>query len=85
MTAGKEASHSSDLAAGLRCPQCRNSIQFSLQLLLQSPDIRCPECGLTLTIDTQQSEAALSALRKFNAEIAKIQQDQDIGTPKGGG
>ncbi len=85
MTTGSDIPHSSSLSGGVPCPQCGRPIQFSVQFLIQSRAVQCPACGLKLEIDAQQSAAALSALRKFNAEIESIQQDRDPQMPAGGG
>jgi DNA-directed RNA polymerase subunit RPC12/RpoP len=64
---------------GMPCPNCRSRIEFSIQTLIISPSIRCPSCGLELTVDPEGSEAALDALRRYAAELESIRRDQASG------
>jgi hypothetical protein len=52
---------------GFNCPRCRAFISITLQVLLQSPDVSCSECGLELTLDPLRSAEALTELRKLAA------------------
>lgn len=49
---------------GMKCPVCSEFISISIYQLLHEGSVTCPHCGLTMTINKQQSQKALDALKK---------------------
>ncbi|AFL83176.1 hypothetical protein Belba_0518 [Belliella baltica DSM 15883] len=56
---------------GLKCPECSTRIPISIQTLLTSNGVTCPNCDLELEIDKEKSEGALHALEKLQSGIQK--------------
>ncbi|WP_305042080.1 hypothetical protein [Geoalkalibacter sp.] len=50
---------------GLPCPRCGFHIATTLDLLLAARPFFCSGCGLQLTLNAEQSQGALAALREL--------------------
>lgn len=53
-------------APGLNCPQCGAFIPTSIPELLYSSELHCMHCGLTLTINRNESKRAMEILKNVN-------------------
>lgn len=51
---------------GLNCPQCGAFIPTSIPELLYSRGLHCMHCGLTLTINRNESKRAMEILKNVN-------------------
>lgn len=51
--------------SGMPCPQCGGFIPVSMQQIITDSSILCPNCGLRLNINQQESRPAIDALKKF--------------------
>ncbi len=58
--------------SGMNCPDCEGFIPVSIHQLLFEGGISCPHCGLKMTINRQQSKAAIDALSKVNDAMLKV-------------
>ena len=59
---------------GIPCPRCGFFIEMSVQSLLYQASFQCPGCLLTLSMDRNQSKAALEILQKVNKEMENIEK-----------
>lgn len=57
--------HNVSNVSGISCPECNNFIPMSIHGLLTSSCFSCPTCGLTLNINKEASDVAISALNKL--------------------
>ncbi len=62
--------------SGMKCPVCEGFIPISIQQLLFDGGISCPHCGLLMTINRQQSKAAMDALKKVNDAMRKVKETE---------
>lgn len=65
-------------ASGMKCPVCEMFIPISIPQLLCDGEIMCPHCGLTMTINKQQSRQALEALRKVDDATRKVRETESF-------
>ena len=49
---------------GFGCPVCEQFIPTSVLELVLRPTVKCPSCGLSLTIEKEQSRKAMEILNK---------------------
>lgn len=64
-------------AKGFACPECGFLIQPSIRDLLYEFVIRCPQCGLKLHLDRQESKAALQALQELHVATENVKTLKD--------
>ncbi|MCF0199119.1 MAG: hypothetical protein HUK02_07315 [Bacteroidaceae bacterium] len=48
---------------GMNCPQCNQFIPTTINELLTAQGLRCPYCGLQLTINRAESKRAMDILK----------------------
>lgn len=65
---------------GLNCPQCGAFIPTSIPELLYSSGLHCMHCGLTLTINRNESKRAMEILKKRKRCTAKPEQGKFFPT-----
>ena len=65
----QKTTYSYQRTPGLDCPKC--GVYFTTIPDLLSGSIRCPYCGLTLSIDRKASCHAMLALEKFQNALDK--------------
>lgn len=58
---------------GIRCPHCGNFIPTSIQQILFSSCLFCPNCGLKLNIDKRKADKALKILQKVDEAQKRIE------------
>ena len=51
--------------SGMPCPQCGGFITVSMGQITTQDSLLCPNCGLKLNINQQESRPAIEALKKF--------------------
>ncbi len=59
---------------GLKCPQCSQFIPTSISELLSAPALRCPYCGLELTINRNESQKAMEILKEVDDASKKLEK-----------
>lgn len=57
---------------GMECPVCVGFIPVDIEQLLYDGVIACPNCGLRLTVNRQQSQAAMNALKKVDDAVKRV-------------
>ena len=67
----QKTTYSYQRTPGLDCPKCGVYFPTTIPDLL-SGSIRCPYCGLTLSIDRKASCHAMLALEKFQNALDKL-------------
>jgi hypothetical protein len=71
-----------DSVAGFPCPGCKAPIRFPLQALLMQSSITCPQCGLELKIDLENSAATLEDLRRYINGMEDARRILKAGMPE---
>ncbi|WP_297672574.1 hypothetical protein [uncultured Akkermansia sp.] len=66
----QKTTYSYQRTPGLHCPKCGVYFPTTIPDLL-SGSIRCPHCGLALSIDRKASDHAMQALEKFQNALDK--------------
>lgn len=51
--------------SGLPCPKCGGFIAVSMRQITTEDSLLCPNCGIKLNINQQESRPAIEALWKF--------------------
>jgi len=59
---------------GLKCPQCGQFIPTTISELLSAQALRCPYCGLELTINRQESKQAMDILKEVDNASKKLEK-----------
>lgn len=59
---------------GMPCPECEARIVIEPGLLLSAAPIRCPGCGLTMEVDTEESAEALQALQRYMKHFEALEE-----------
>ncbi len=54
--------------SGIPCPSCYGFIPITMYQLISGGSIFCPQCGLRLDIDKQQSAKALEILKRLQEQ-----------------
>ena len=57
----------------LPCPRCSFRIKLTLEQLLFMPDLRCPRCGLALTVDREASRGSLELLQDLHVAMRNLE------------
>lgn len=63
---------SSQRVSTIQCPVCKTSIPASISELLIAGGLTCPSCGLQLSMDRNQSQKALDALKKVEEAQKRV-------------
>lgn len=58
---------------GMKCPQCGQFIPTSIAELLSAQALHCPYCGLTLTINREESKQAMEILKEVDDASKKLE------------
>jgi len=58
---------------GIPCPICGQLIPISIQQLLSGGNLRCPICGLNLSVDKNKSDKALKMLAKVDEAQRRVE------------
>lgn len=59
---------------GLKCPQCSQFIPTSISELLSAQALRCPFCGLELTINRNESKRAMEILKEVDDATKNLEK-----------
>lgn len=59
---------------GFCCPECQQKILVNYLQLLQTGQVQCPMCGLILTMERQQSAAALALIEQSIGQLQQAEQ-----------
>lgn len=57
---------------GIPCPECGNTIQFSMEKLLAARPVFCANCGLKLELSREESKTGLQTLRQLSETLDKL-------------
>ena len=58
---------------GMKGPQCGQFIPTSISELLSAQALHCPYCGLTLTINREESKQAMEILKEVDDASKKLE------------
>ena len=58
---------------GIPCPECKSFIPMSIMQLLTEQVFKCPNCGLTIYLDKDQSKESMEALSKLDKAIKDVE------------
>ena len=56
--------------SGLPCPKCGGFIAVSMRQITTEDSLLCPNCGIKLNINQQESRPAIEALKKFQKKCS---------------
>ena len=63
---------------GLGCPICGQLIPVSIKQLLFDKSLKCPCCGLVLSIDKNKSDKALKILAKVDEAQQRVEDTSNF-------
>ena len=60
--------------SGFNCPVCKGFIPVSVQQLIITANLICPQCALEIRINKNESQKAIDALEKVHAAEKSVKE-----------
>lgn len=64
---------------GMPCPECKAHIPMSIKQLLTEQVFKCPNCGLQIYLDKEQSKESMNALAQLNQALEDVEAAKRSG------